>query len=114
MGTMLDAMRKAGLITEDRKKGLERIKTDEIKLQLKQKWHADWKRRAHHNRYGDISLFEIWKKTTTPESARDVCALCGARQQPLQSWRANDYRTYHICGICADNERTKDEENPAR
>ena len=75
MTTMLEAMRKAGLVSSAKAKATEKER---------ECWHKQkndrWKANATINRFGDIATFEIWNKAgRTPGNYLKRCALCGKR-----------------------------------
>jgi hypothetical protein len=98
MGTMLEAMKKAGLAPVH-------ANTTSIERDLKNRWHKEWEKRCYHNRFKDIALFEIWKKTTHPGNFMEKCALCGRRDRDPMDICTVDGKEYSICNTCLLYER---------
>jgi hypothetical protein len=111
MTIMLEAMRKAGLVSSNKaeatKREIDSGKSRETKQERhkqktdrKQK-HERWKRNAVLNRFGDIATFEIWEKTgRIPDNYLKRCALCGKRPFDSIEWRSPKGTLYTICGEC--------------
>ena len=105
MGTMLEALKKAGLVSREDATKAEKEQTGKYKLTLKQQRHEEWKKRAYKNRMGDIALFEIWRKSTPPDGHEAICALCGKRDAEMSVWCSPYKKRYNICDECAQNEK---------
>jgi hypothetical protein len=98
MGTMLEAMQKAGLASAH-------VNPHNIERDLKKQWHKEWYKRCYHNRYKDIAIFEIWKKTTHPGDFMSRCAMCGRRGKVPMNICTIEGKEYSICNECLLHER---------
>jgi len=98
MGTMLEAMKRAGLAPDH-------TRSKDIQRDLKKQWHREWDKRCYHNLYGDVALFEIWRKTTHPNNFMDKCAMCGRRDKAPMNTCSVDGKEYSICNTCLLYER---------
>jgi len=111
MTIMLEAMRRAGLVTPTKAEATQReisggnnkVAKDERHKQKssRKQIHDEWKSNAILNRFGDISAFEIWEKTgRIPENYLKRCALCGKRPFDSIEWFSPNGTPYAICGEC--------------
>jgi len=110
VGTMSEAMKKAGLISQaeaeeaaqrtSKSKNSKNKKTRRKEKAIR-KSHEDWAQSNFINRFGDIALFEIWLTTgAMPSDYLRICALCGKRNCELTDWKCPCQGNYNICGEC--------------
>jgi hypothetical protein len=116
---MLEALTKAGLVTETKAreadKVLQKERANNEKSQRhqektdRQKKHEAWAATCYKNRFDQVATFEIWKQQREfPKNYLDRCALCGkdliyAEDAVLWSYH-KDKTAYHVCEKCAENE----------
>lgn len=113
MNAMLEAMKRAGLVNQDRaaiaaakakeaKENRERKKRKEEREERKIR-HAAWKANAVKNRFGDVAMFEIWAKAgKVPTNYMEICGMCGARSGILKQMEPpKAAMVYHlVCENC--------------
>lgn len=107
MTLMLNALKRAGLVSEKQAISAEEEIKSENKKSTKTKRHELWKSRACKNRFKDVATFEIWNKSSRPPGYLNTCALCGVRDTYLNAWDGPDRRDYNICDDCVGHEADK-------